>query len=492
SIIISPNVNEEKGTSVDVTSNFNGNWKVVSHTGNESVFFDVAIDQKIEEVCLTPKFPNTQIIQECSQYNELSAGECIKYKDVTYTQPSNINLYTNSKTPLELSKADGKFCYTLNPSESLYYKFGEDSIIIVGDTVYDSIDSNVTQETGFAHLNISTEFPYNHLVLYMPFDVRNVSTTIHDWSDYNNDGTINGNPVWNATGRFGGAYEFDRVGDYIDVGDISGFTDNITVSAWVKHQRNDANTQGIVGKWRNTGGKQDFLLWTQSDGDLAFQTAGVTSGVYTDFRGININTWHHVLGVYNGTSVELFVDAVSQGHNDASGNIDDSAESAEIGRYNDIAEFDGTIDEVMIFNTSLKQAQITAIFNNQSSRFSNFGLQTFNQTNVSSGPGDTEDRLNVTLTDYQHLLGSNISVKVNDGVYTNLSSSGTATNLAFTTNPNYINITFLYLPGNGSSGGATFYSPVISENITLTSFTVSGEVADTENATMTNFKEYLT
>ena len=76
------------------------------------------------------------------------------------------------------------------------------------------------------------------LVLMMNFDnvtaLGENSSTVKDMSQYGNHGTVNG-ATSTASGKWGGAYSFDGVNDYIDTNkDISwNNTNRITISFWL-------------------------------------------------------------------------------------------------------------------------------------------------------------------------------------------------------------------------------------------------------------------
>ena len=66
----------------------------------------------------------------------------------------------------------------------------------------------------------------------------NSNTKAADSSKYGNNGTVYGGAVWNSSGRFGGAYSFDGVDDYVGVPDSGSlnFNDKITLAAWANLQ----------------------------------------------------------------------------------------------------------------------------------------------------------------------------------------------------------------------------------------------------------------
>ena len=75
------------------------------------------------------------------------------------------------------------------------------------------------------------------LVGYWKFDGTYETSYLKDYSGYGNDGIVI-NATWNQTGgKIGGAYEFDGVDDYINVGSSSVFnfqrTDKFSISYWI-------------------------------------------------------------------------------------------------------------------------------------------------------------------------------------------------------------------------------------------------------------------
>ena len=77
--------------------------------------------------------------------------------------------------------------------------------------------------------------------------------------------------------------------------------------------------------------------------------------------------------------------------------------------------FDGSMDEVMVFNRTLSAAEIKQIYNATYSRFFPTGEMFFkNITFV------TKDMVNISIPNCQQLNGSTIKVKINNGAYSSL------------------------------------------------------------------------
>jgi len=189
--------------------------------------------------------------------------------------------------------------------------------------------------------------------------------------------------------------------------------------------------------------------------------------------------WHHVVGVWNGTNLFIYSDGISIGTatpffnaslRDTSYNVAIGASSS--GGY----EANATIDDVMIFNTSLTEAQILDIYNNQSARFLETGTQDItNQTymNISTG----NNRVNVS-TQIEELMGSDINLTV--GYYngswmaTDPQTITSLTNMTFVIDDASTNLTlnYTFIAGNDTT---SFYTPLILGDISVESFAFTAD-----------------
>lgn len=341
--------------------------------------------------------------------------------------------------------------------------------------------TNITLENNFTHLTIDdTQAPYNSLTLYMPFDVNNGSDrVVYDYGRFNRNMFANGRIIWNNSGYIGSAYDFNGVDAKINSSFQLGSViknNNATFSLWVKPtgsspKNNSANAvwniQAIIGDQDGTFVMNRVNLTSVDDG--IWITNYDSNGADKVYVNYTVNEWTHVTVVHNSTTLSIYKNGAFV-NSTASGSTSSVTNLLNIGTIEfgvAPAFFNGSIDEVMIFNTSLTAAQISAIYNNQSLRFMNPGIQLFNNTNVSTA--GNENRLNVSLGGYQSNFGTNISVSVN-GTLFNLSSTGTSDNLQFTTDPNYLNITFTFL-----SDANKFYTPLMIGNVTFTSWFEQGD-----------------
>ncbi len=204
--------------------------------------------------------------------------------------------------------------------------------------------------TGAANADITSA-----LVAYYPLD-----GDVIDATGNGHDGTIMGDPQF-VPGKFGQAFEFDGVDDYVQVADyipISGAGDR-SVTAWIKM----INTGGSIVSWGVIQAQGKWVIKFSSKGQIRLEIEGDAIKGNTRLAD---DEWHHV-GVSftnDGTpelgDVDLYADGALQNTQQRSLRIDTSPTGdLEIGRNlkND-GYFQGLIDEVKIFNIGLTADEI--------------------------------------------------------------------------------------------------------------------------------------
>lgn len=300
-------------------------------------------------------------------------------------------------------------------------EIGENSLTFTITTfsTSESIDTNVTQENNFSHLEISTTDPYDDLVLYFPFDENftRYGNITYDYTANDNDGTAVGGVVFNTTDclpDYGNCVGFDGSNDIVNVGSAedTDITNNLTVSAWVRREVID-ELHSVIAK--DDGTNRNYQLFIQGGTGLANKAHFIVFSSGTQFTAVSndnitANVWHNLIGVHNGTDVIIYVNGVLQTTTDSVASIDNDPTDLCIGDRcgGGVLPFNGEIDEVMIFNTSLTSSQISNIYNNQSARFKAQGLQEFKDFNVSF---TNEDRVNVTA-EFNRDFQSNMSLRM--------------------------------------------------------------------------------
>jgi hypothetical protein len=137
----------------------------------------------------------------------------------------------------------------------------------------------------------------------------------------------------------------------------------MTISAWVNATSN-ANYDPIVSK----GGTQEFEIAADlRAGDFnALSWRSTSSGTGTNFNNFFtgfIGTWVHVVVVVSGTNATAYRNGVSQG-TVSIGSRSNSSLDVFIGKRSGAAfYFQGSIDDVRIWNRALSSSEVTALYN---------------------------------------------------------------------------------------------------------------------------------
>ena len=338
--------------------------------------------------------------------------------------------------------------------------------------------TNVTAENNFTHLtigNTTTGFVNaTNLIFYFPFDTNASATTTYDYSGNNLNGVITGNISYNNSGIIGGGYELTGAGGYVDATVPTSLlpSSNMSWTIWVNFNTL-STTQNIIHQ------KFGSLLWWQANTDIEFRTVNASGNARTTIRipDVSANRWYFLAATYddstgnqtlyiNGTANASVISKAGEGLLTTQTLIRLGTQASD-GSNN----LNGTIDEVMIFNTTLTAAQVLSLYNNQSSRFFPRGEQIYKNVNVSSTIG--ENKANITInstTSFSSVINVSIgNSSGNDYVYypeaafTNNKITDTAIGT-----PNNISLKFIFYAGNGSYN--SFYSPTLENNISITSW----------------------
>ena len=143
--------------------------------------------------------------------------------------------------------------------------------------------------------------------------------------------------------------------------------DEMTVEAWIKPESFGVNawSNSIFCKHGWASGNAGYVLRCGDGGKLSFNVAGRTSGSWeeavTSVGVLKAGQWYHVAGTFDGDSVNLYLNGVLQATHLYTGQINISSgldprigELANGGGRN----FDGTIDEVRVWNRALSEIEI--------------------------------------------------------------------------------------------------------------------------------------
>lgn len=287
-------------------------------------------------------------------------------------------------------------------------------------------NASTLNTTGFSY-NVQTMSAFSEgLVSWWRMDDLNASGGVVDYVGRNN-GTNKG-IVQTDAGKFGKGINFNgSSASYVNFGNPSNFnfeTNDFSVSAWfyafsmggtgeIVHKGCGCNGcgSGFRLAYHYTAGV-DFVICNQSGGYNAIGWYSASGGA-----------WHHLVGVRNGTNIYHYLDGVQVKSKAIPSTLNISGGlNAYLGARSDGggAPFNGTIDDVMIFNRSLTASEIKALYD--SSIYSLYKNETnLNQSNNYTMYAQDINALVIDCIDNQCpeeivTTGENASLDFNDTV----------------------------------------------------------------------------
>jgi outer membrane lipoprotein-sorting protein len=184
------------------------------------------------------------------------------------------------------------------------------------------------------------------------------------------DGTLVGDTTW-TNSKIGAALVFDGNDDYVEIGKDPDFdfTNQITVTAWIKVNAFDRGWQAIIAK-----GDSSWRLQRNKDKNtLEFACTGllVPGTRWSDIHGtvdVNDGQWHHIAGTYDGSQVCLYVDGtLDVSSKSIGGSIKINDQPVLIGENSETPKrfWNGLIDDVRVYNYGLGADEVAAIYTGQ-------------------------------------------------------------------------------------------------------------------------------
>lgn len=180
-----------------------------------------------------------------------------------------------------------------------------------------------------------------------------------DLSGNGNDGTISG-AVRGVAGRGGlQAYSFDNTDDYINIGTAYDPTgeNSFTLSAWAKWDGNDGNVDIL-----HLGSFETIIFVNNSQQWATYIHDGTDAHIPSTSYTASADVWRHIAGVYNGTDLILYVDAVEEA-SESSPSPRDNGTGGYIGAKDSTTRhWGGQICDVRIYDRALSSAEITRLY----------------------------------------------------------------------------------------------------------------------------------
>lgn len=181
-------------------------------------------------------------------------------------------------------------------------------------------------------------------------------------------------PEW-TSGQVGGALRFEG-SDYAEVENLPGqqiYTDEITLSVWVKLNQEVGNAEArIVSKQLDE--ENSWALGVYGNGYLGssgnqvvFHDSDGSSQWYDCMSGtdLSIDRWHHICVTDRGGSIRMYLNgALDESSNDGYGIPSDIPAGINIGRVDYGSYFNGSMDDIRIYNRALDAEEVADLHEN--------------------------------------------------------------------------------------------------------------------------------
>jgi subtilisin-like proprotein convertase family protein len=190
-------------------------------------------------------------------------------------------------------------------------------------------------------------------------------TTVTDASGNGNTGTIV-NATWSTAGKYGNGLFFNGTSAWVAINDAPSMhlTTGMTVEAWV-------DPSSVDNRWREVLYKGNDLIYLEAMSPSgAVPVIGAqfgAGGTFVETPGptpLTANVWTHLAATYDGATVRLYVNGILVSSQAQTGNLLTSAELLTIGADSIHGSyFQGTIDEVRIYNRALSASELQTDMN---------------------------------------------------------------------------------------------------------------------------------
>jgi len=205
------------------------------------------------------------------------------------------------------------------------------------------------------------------LVAHWAFD-DGAGSTAKDSSRNRHDGVLTGG-TWTA-GRFGGALFLKR-GEFVSVAEFPQAMPSLSVSLWVKFANGDlaSGRSPLIGSELNGGGWEVNAPDDSNPPKMEFNYPGARIGGDSNYLHLNcceptVDTWMHIVATVDGGTrfINMFEGDSVRASTTADSLIMPGNTTFSIGAAN-TDQFQGTVDEIRIYDRVLTQAEISVLNN---------------------------------------------------------------------------------------------------------------------------------
>ena len=228
----------------------------------------------------------------------------------------------------------------------------------------------------------------------------------------------NANDTSDSTGKFGKGAVFNGSSSKIDLGNNSSNNSSvISVSLWFK-TTGHSGTAALINNGGANSGETGYFLGLNSNGTIKFEAGTGTVNGTVNYADSN---WHQIVLTLNSGAYNIYVDGNTTPVITGSGAFTTTATRPTwIGQFSYTASnlefFNGSIDQVRVFNKAISAAEVTTLYNETASTINT--LQVLGDTScvatypLGTGAGDLGNTYsgtasNVTFNNPGHLTRNN-------------------------------------------------------------------------------------
>lgn len=382
-----------------------------------------------------------------------SAGDIYYIDDIVLEKLVSPNITAQPASQSVIEGSSATFSVAADGSSTLSYQWQRNGTNIAGATGPSyAITTSLADNNSAFRVNVSNpagSVLSNAAILtvsaqpaamtaYLNFN-EGAGTAAADSSGFGNVGALygmnpginNGSSGWTSSGRLGNALQFDGANDYVSVGDAPSLRPrNFTIEGWF-YKKSDYGAQVLVSKQYT--GAQSYWMDSYaifSDASNIFSFYGYAGGadiIANSAVPLPLNRWTHFAVTYDSSSLKMYLNGTLVLGRPLSGVVSYDSSPVLIGADDDSSNeqysffFNGTVDEVKIWNKALSAADIQAEYL--------AGLTDLTPPSISidfpsNGQSFITSPITVSGTASDNYALSNVEVKVNSGAWQ--TASGTA------------------------------------------------------------------
>lgn len=219
------------------------------------------------------------------------------------------------------------------------------------------------------------------------------------------------------------ALNFDGLNDFVSVphNNLFNTSGGVTIETWIYPTNDNTPTQSVISKSSilNPG----YRFPRTDDGWKSFSFHIYIEGVGWNIISASypaINEWHHVAATYDGSIMKIYLDGVLKATKVVTGNIIVNTDALTIGTQSGYSGeyFQGSLDEVRIWNRALTECEIDNNMTCQINPVGQLGLSAYYRFNKGLVGVN-----NVGLNTTEDLSGNN-----NNGTLNNMALNGATSN----------------------------------------------------------------